>query len=94
MNCVPLIIQQDEFDVQHEFDSLTLRLIRDPLEPTFHTETELQRFRVSYSYIVRCLQTFFSDFFYKYLMWLSVALETIESVDGWSIIQFFWPYFY
>jgi len=63
MNCVPLIIQQDEFDVQHEFDSLTLRLIRDPLEPTFHTETELQRFRVSYSYIVRCLQTFFSDFF-------------------------------
>jgi len=62
MNSVAQMIQQDELDVLYEYDSLTrtLKLLGAPLEPILDAGIESQFLRLSYTFIVKCLQTYFS----------------------------------
>ena len=57
------MLQQDELDVLYEYDSLTrtLKLLGAPLEPILEAEIESQFLRLSYTFIVKCLQTYFSE---------------------------------
>jgi len=63
MNYVGQMLQQDELDVLYECDSLTrtFKLLGVPLEPIFDAGIESQVLRLSYTYIVKCLQTYFSE---------------------------------
>ena len=60
MNSVAQMLQQDELGVLYEYDSLTLKLLGAPLEPILETGIESQFLRLSYTFIVKCLQTYFS----------------------------------
>ena len=63
MNSVAQMLQQDELDVLYEYDSLTrtLKLLGAPLEPILDAGIESQFLRLSYTFIVKCLQTYFSE---------------------------------
>jgi len=63
MNYVAQMLQQDELDVLYEYDSLTrtLKLLGAPLEPILDAGIESQFLRLSYTFIVKCLQTYFSE---------------------------------
>jgi len=63
MNSVVQMLQQDELDVLYEYDSLTwtLKLLGAPLEPILEAGIESQFLRLSYTFIVKCLQTYFSE---------------------------------
>jgi len=57
------MLQQDELDVLYEYDSLTrtLKQLGAPLEPILDAGIESQFLRLSYTFIVQCLQTYFSE---------------------------------
>jgi len=63
MNSVAQMLQQDELDVLYEYDSLTrtLKLLGALLELIIEAGIESQFLRLSYTFIVKCLQTYFSE---------------------------------